>query len=169
VFDAYHSEIHGGSLIAKICHGDQYPKTERFDKTLDLDTKLVNQDAFNQFAEKVQKLRIKLKKIIVDLRNQGHRIFGLGAPAKGNTLLTYCGLDHALIESLIETNPLKVGLFSPVTHIPVIPEDIDGLPNDSCLLVLSWNFWEEIFAKYKDAAQSKNLKFIVPLPELRIV
>lgn len=174
VFDAYHSEIHGGSLIAKICHTaiddeDAYPKTERFYRALDFDKQLVNQETIVQFAEKVQKTRVALKKMIVDLKSQGHRIFGIGAPAKGNTLLTYCGLDNSLIESLSESNPLKVGLFSPVTHIPVVQENIDELPNGSYLLVLSWNFWEEIFAKYKDAAKSKNLKFIIPVPELRIV
>jgi hypothetical protein len=174
VFDAYHSEIHGGSLIAKICHTaiddeDAYTKTERFYRALDFDKQLVNQETIVKFAEKVQKKRVALRKMIVDLKSQGHRIFGIGAPAKGNTLLTYCGLDHSLIESLSEFNPLKVGLFSPVTHVPIVLENPDDLPNNSYLLVLSWNFWEEIFTKYKDVAQSKNLKFIIPMPELRIV
>ena len=93
----------------------------------------------------------------------------MGAPAKGNTLLTYCGLDCSKVIALLEVNKLKVGLYSPVTHIPVVEEDLDSLPDRSVILVLSWNFWGEIREKLLNIATRKNFIFIIPWPQLKVI
>ncbi len=170
VADAYHSDIHGGSIIAKIQHYTPFmTTTKRSNEILMEDRKLVNEKTMKGFVEQVPKIKKKLHETLHKIKQGGHAIFGLGAPAKGNTLLTYCELNNSIIGALLEVNDLKIGLYSPLTHIPVIKEDIESLPDNSYLLVLSWNFFEEIYKKISHLTKPKNIKFIIPFPEIRIV
>ena len=166
IFDAYHSDIHGGSLIAKVCRTNSSRfRTNRYNITADTDIELVNYNTItNGFADKIIKFKQQLNKVVGD-----KKIYGLGAPAKGNTLLTYCGLDCSKVIALLEVNKLKVGLYSPVTHIPVVEEDLDSLPDRSVILVLSWNFWGEIREKLLNIATRKNFIFIIPWPQLKVI
>ena len=166
IFDAYHSDIHGGRLIAKECRTNSSRfRTNRYNITADTDIELVNYNTItNGFADKIIKFKQQLNKVVGD-----KKIYGLGAPAKGNTLLTYCGLDCSKVIALLEVNKLKVGLYSPVTHIPVVEEDLDSLPDRSVILVLSWNFWGEIREKLLNIATRKNFIFIIPWPQLKVI
>jgi hypothetical protein len=95
------------------------------------------------------------------------RIAGIGAPAKGNTLLNYCKLDSAMVECLTEKSPLKIGLFSPSMHIPVIDEKYLFDEQPEAALLLSWNLADELVPKIRQKGY-KGI-FIIPNPIPRCV
>jgi hypothetical protein len=91
---------------------------------------------------------------------QGRRVFGFGAPVKGNTLLNYFGIGPDLIEYLVEKNPLRKGLVSPGMHIPVVMED-EVQPPDT-YYVLAWNFRQEILRNNRDLIET-GVMFYFPV------
>ena len=94
-------------------------------------------------------------------RNSGKRIFGFGAPVKGNTLLNYFGVGPDVIECLVEKNELRRGLYSPGMHIPIeIESELGSLPD--IYYVLAWNFKDEILAN-NQALMARGVEFYFPV------
>lgn len=122
---------------------------------------------YRQFASDVAATRRALFDIVYGMRKEGKRIYGIGAPAKGNTLLNYCKLDTALIECLVEKSALKIGLYSPGMHIPVVPEERLFADQSEGAILLSWNLADELVPKIR----SKGYKgtFIIPNPVPRLM
>ena len=98
----------------------------------------------------------------------GARIAGYGAAAKGNTLLNYFGIGPETLDYLVDRNPLKQGMLSPGVLIPVHGPEIIAETRPDYLLVLAWNFFDEIRDQLRDY-EAAGGKFIVPLPYPRIV
>ena len=93
---------------------------------------------------------------------------GYGAPAKGNTLLSYLGIGPDLIDYIADRSPLKQGRYTPGTHVPVVsPERLLADAPDYVLL-LAWNFADEIISQQSQYHRQGG-RFIVPLPEMRII
>jgi len=106
--------------------------------------------------------------LILKLRKQGKKIVGLSAPAKGNTLLNYCHLDNGYLDFITEKNPLKIGRFTPGTHLPIL-NDEDILKKDvDYALILAWNFADEIMENMAEF-KKKSGKFIIPIPRPKII
>lgn len=168
VFDAYHSDIHSGSIIVKVKKEEckKYKTSKRYYELKFKDTKYVSEDAVLEFAEKVRNSKGILKKRLKELKNQGKSIYCYGAPAKGNTLLNYMSIDSKIIDKVVEINHLKTGLFTPGTHIPIVSEIEADRPD--YYLLLSHNFKKEIMEKNKNIIK-KGTKFIIPFPELEII
>ncbi len=93
---------------------------------------------------------------------------GYGAPAKGNTLLSYCGIGPDLLPYTVDKNPLKVSRFTPGTHIPVLPTSVIEERRPDYLFLLAWNFADEIMCQQKRFA-ARGGRFIVPVPHARVV
>lgn len=167
IFDAYYSEIHSGSIIAKITHtdGELDSKTQRFLELWEKDKKYTL-EAFRQFSEKIQHRKDHLKSFLTNLKEDGRTIYAYGAPAKGNTLLNYFNIDCTLIDKAVEINEMKIGNYLPGSHIPITKESEDDLPD--YYLLLSHNFEEEIIKRNKDIIAA-GVKFIVPFPEIKVV
>ena len=106
--------------------------------------------------------------LVAECRKRGKRVIALSAPAKGNTLLNYCGLDASLIDYATERNPLKIGRFTPGTHIPIYPDDRILEDKPDYALILAWNFADEIMKNMK-AYKKAGGKFIVPVPRPKII
>jgi len=121
-----------------------------------------------EFVGRVYRVREKLKSYIKDIKNRGMRIAGYGAPAKSTTLLNFCGIGGDFLDYIVDDSPLKIGLYTPGTHIPVVGPDFIGKKKPDYILILAWNFAEEILAKTKKYS-SQGTKFIIPLPKPRIV
>jgi len=125
-------------------------------------------ERLRQFARDVQTQRAELLALLGDLRARGKSIGGYGAPAKGNTLLNYCGITTDLLPWTVDKSPLKVGLFTPGTHIPVLPaKELLARQPDYCL-ILAWNFAEEI-RRQQAEYERRGGRFILPLPRPRIL
>jgi DNA-binding Lrp family transcriptional regulator len=167
IFDAYYSEIHSGSIIAKITHkgGKLDKKTSRYQELLEKDKKYTP-ESFKDFADKVRKQRSSLKDLLEQLKSSGKTIYAYGAPAKGNTLLNYFGISASLVDKAVEINEMKIGNFLPQSHIPITREIKEDRPD--YYLLLSHNFADEIINKNKDIIEN-GTKFIIPFPQIQIV
>jgi hypothetical protein len=172
IFDAQHCDIHGGTIVAKICNKESelYKlRTERLFMLEALDEELVNEKTINEFANKVISKKDELREFLIDIKNKENcKIYALGAPAKGNTFLTYFNIDNSIVGAALEINDMKFGYYTPVSHIPIIKEDKNNIEDGSYLLVLAWNFFDEILEKNKDLLD-RNIKFILPFPEIKII
>ena len=162
--DAYFDKIHSGSIICKFRKSKHHScctsVTFRTGELIVRDSKYTLKSIKN-FAEKIQKNRFKLKELLEDLVAQGKKIYGYGAPVKGNTLLNYMGIDKNIIEKIVEINPYKIGTYAPGSYIPVIEESEEDIPD--YYLMLSHNFEDEILEKNKKLIE-KGVKFILPFP-----
>ena len=178
IFDAYYSPIHSGSIISKIGHVDKREKTERFGVSLEKD-KTYTKEKTIEFAKEVESTKGNLKEKLTELKYDGvyvasdfelsqepKKIYAYGAPAKGNTLLNYFEIDHTLIDKAVEINDMKIGYCLPGSHIPIVKEDSDDVPD--YYLLLSHNFADEIISKNQKLID-KGIKFIIPFPQVKIV
>jgi hypothetical protein len=129
---------------------------------------LTSYQAFERFADRVRKIRSNLVSLLRRLKYEGFTIAAYGAPAKGNTLLNYCGIDTRLLDFTVDKNPLKVGMFTPGAHLPVLPVSALLERRPDYVLILAWNFADEII-KQQQAYRDSGGHFIIPIPEPRII
>ncbi|MDD5699621.1 MAG: class I SAM-dependent methyltransferase [Candidatus Nanoarchaeia archaeon] len=170
VFDAEKIPNHGGSIRTYACRKGTFPISDNVQRVLKEEEEfgLHSRELFDGFGKKVEKNRKELRKILFDLKSQGKRIVGIGAPAKGNTLLNFCRIGNETIDCLLEGESLKLGMYSPGTHIKIVKEDIlFGESPPDCALLLSWNLKDIIVPKIR--AKGFQGKIIIPVPEPHIL
>ena len=123
---------------------------------------------YRVFAEHVARNREQLLDILRGWRAEGKTVAGYGAPAKGNTLLCYCGIDTSLVPWTVDRSPLKIGMLTPGSHIPVYPvERLLAEPPDY-VMILAWNFATEIM-EFLKPCRDRGTRILLPIPEPRIV
>ncbi len=129
---------------------------------------LFDPENYRNYKKSVDKIRDDLLLLLNKLEKEGKKIVGYGAPAKGNTLLNYFGIGPDRLPYLVDKNELKQGLYSPGMHIPVLSPDKIMEDKPDYLLILAWNFADEIIEQ-QDEYRKNGGKFILPIPEPRIV
>lgn len=162
-FDAYVSPIHGGSVILSASHTGRHPRTERLSALLRAEDEAGANTLqwYTAFADRVRLMKDDTLKYLEAKKKLGKRIYGFGAPVKGNTFLNYCGIGTQYLDCLVEKNPLRKGLFSPGMHIPlVLEEDVRDQPD--IYFVLAWNFKREIL-KNNQALLDAGVEFYFPV------
>lgn len=125
-------------------------------------------NTFNEFAARIGGIKQRIRSWLDDCRAQGLKVAAYGAPAKGNTLLSFLELGPDDLMYIADRSPLKQGRFTPGTHIPVVPTErlLDDRPD--CVLILAWNFVDEI-VEQQSAFLETGGRFFVPVPELKQV
>jgi SAM-dependent methyltransferase len=123
---------------------------------------------YERFALDVERNRESVVTLLQRLAAEGHSIAGYGAPAKGNTLLNYCGIDERLLPYTVDKSPLKVGLYTPGMHIPVLPVPTLLERQPDYVFVLAWNFADEIIRQQHEYRE-RGGRFILPIPEPVVV
>jgi len=123
--------------------------------------------ALADFRARVLQSKLDLMKLLADLKRQGSRIFGIGAPSRASTLVTYTGLDDATIDCVVEVKGShKLNKYMPGTRIPVLDEEKLYREQPEYALLLSWHIADELAANLRK--RGYNGRFIAPLPEPRI-
>ena len=125
-------------------------------------------DTWQDFARRVSRLRDDLHRTLADLRADGKQVVGYGAPAKGNTLLSFLDLGPQDLDYIVDRSPLKQGLYTPGTHIPVVPTEQLLEDQPDYVLLLAWNFAEEVMDQQSQYRENGG-RFVLPVPEVEIV
>jgi SAM-dependent methyltransferase len=126
------------------------------------------EEFYRGFGAKVERLRASLLELLGGLKTQGRRIAAYGASAKGSTLLNFFGIGADTLEFVVDRSTVKQGRYTPGTHLPILaPEKVLELRPDY-LLLLTWNFADEILAQQR-AFRDQGGRFIIPIPECRVV
>jgi SAM-dependent methyltransferase len=163
LFDAVLKPIHGGSIIAYVSKDARRPASAELRRLLaDEQREDANElTTYYSFAKDVARLKEQNLAYFARWKKAGKRIFGLGAPVKGNTLLNYFGVGPETIDCLVERNELRRGLYSPGRHIPVVIEKELLSPPD-VYYVLAWNFRNEILRRNAELIE-RGVEFFFPI------
>jgi len=163
MFDAYLAPIHGGSVIGYIGHKGTRAPTEHLSKMRreEVEDGCNTIDAYYEFSRRIEQMKKENLDYLRKAKAEGRRIYGFGAPVKGNTLLNYFGIGTDLIECLVEKNELRRGLYSPGMHIPLMIESEVTVQPD-IYYVLAWNFKNEILSNNRLLIQ-KGVEFYFPV------
>ena len=104
---------------------------------------------------------------LISRRREGKAIVGYGAPAKGNTLLNYCGIRRDFLDYVVDRSPHKQGFFLPGTHLPIVDPSVVSETEPDYLLILPWNLKDEIIEQMTHV-RAFGCKFVVPIPETTV-
>lgn len=172
LFDVEELPTHGGSLriFARHASANVPEVTERVAamKHKEIEFGLNRMETYESFGEQVKATKRKLLRFLSAEKDAGRQIVGYGSPAKGNTLLNYCGVRTDFIDYVVDRNPHKQGMFTPGTHIPILaPERIFETKPDY-VLILPWNIKDEIMEQMK-GIRAWGGKFVVPIPEPKVL
>jgi SAM-dependent methyltransferase len=171
LFDVEELPTHGGSLRIYAKHeGDaSKPISERVIELRNREEKagLTWMETYSAFSEQVKETKRKLLEFLIKVKNEGKTVSGYGAPGKGNTLLNYCGIGTDFLDYTVDRNPYKHGKFTPGTHIPIYPTEKIKETRPDYLLILPWNFKDEILEQQAYIKEWGG-QFIVPIPEVKV-
>lgn len=171
IFKIKKVDVHGGSLRIFIKKNEgNFGIDASVGVTLEFEQQYGINDfeTYKKFSANVQLVKLKLLEYLRNVKDQGKSIVGYGAPAKGNTLLNFCNIGTNFIDYIVEDNPLKQGLYTPGMHIPVVSFSMLDKKKPDYILILAWNFAEEILQKTRKYRE-EGIKFIIPLPEVSVV
>jgi len=147
LFDVEELPTHGGSIRIYACHENDpratEPRVEQM-RALERSSGLDRIETYLGFGKKVAAVKRDLLEFLIGARRQGRTIVGYGAPAKGNTLLNYCGIGTDFLDFTVDRNPYKQGRFLPGTHVPVFDPGRIRQCKPDFVLILPWNLREEI-------------------------
>lgn len=163
LFDCELSPIHGGSIIAYATHAHTAQPSKRLETYLreEEESGANTLPWYHAFQKRIQHRKAENLAYLHRCRTSQKRVFGLGAPVKGNTLLNFYGIGPQLIECLTEKNPHRRGLIAPGSHIPLKIED-ELTTRPDVYYVLAWNFKKEILARHQDLI-ADGVEFYFPV------
>jgi SAM-dependent methyltransferase len=170
IYDVEEKDIHGGSFRIFAARAGRRPIEESVRRMLGWEDsiRLYDESVLNNFAVNVVAHRAELRRLLQELKQQGKRIAGVSAPAKGMTLLNYCHVGPELLDFVTEKSKLKIGRFTPGMHIPVLDDEALIRHRIDYALLLAWNFADEIIGNLRQFV-GEGGRFIVPVPRPRIV
>lgn len=170
VFDVRRVPVHGGSIrvYARLASGKPLKNSVQELCALEEKAGLYTLRRFSGFQRDVEAIRERLVSLVRGFRKEGKKVVAYGAPAKGNTLLNFCGFTADDLSYVTDTTPHKVGLLTPGSHIPVLSPDILESETPDYILLLAWNYRDFILEKEKEL-RARGAKFIIPIPKVEIV
>jgi hypothetical protein len=163
--------LHGGSIVLHMRRKGVAKPTARLTSLLEDERRAGMSDPkrLARFAADVQAWKTRFEKLIVDLQAGGASIIGYGAAAKANTLLNFCPAAAKALSRILDRSTHKHGRYTPGTHIRV--QGVDhwkSEPRPTHMVILAWNFKDEIMAQMKPFA-AEGGRFVIPIPEPTVV
>ena len=172
IFDVEELNIHGGSMRLYLKHLENKDIiiSNSVIQKLKQEKKfgLTSISTYTTFSNKVNISKRKIWQFFIDAKRKRKIIVGYGAPAKGNTLLNYCGIGHDFIDYTVDLNPHKQNLFLPGTHIPILKPTMISKTKPDYVVILAWNFKEEVMEQTK-IIKKWGGKFVVLIPTVKVL
>lgn len=171
IFDVEELSTHGGTLRIYVCHREDKTKNiSRRNLELrqrEIDGGYTNIHHYQSFGKQVEALKRAILKFLIQLKDDGKSIVGYGAPAKGNTLLNYCGIGTDFIDYTVDRSTYKQGRYLPGSHIPIKSPDKIRETKPDYVFILPWNIKEEIIEQMAFIKEWGG-KFVIPVPEILV-
>jgi hypothetical protein len=172
VFDMEQLPTHGGSLRLYAGNNDEYGRQvcDRVRRLEEMEEAAACSDlkTYLSFGERVRETKRKLLAFLIAAKTAGKSVVGYGAPAKGNTLLNYCGIRTDFLDYTVDRSPHKQGHLLPGTHIPIYHPDKVKETRPDYILILPWNLAEEITTQMS-YIRDWGGRFVIPIPEPRVL
>jgi SAM-dependent methyltransferase len=169
VFDVDHPLTHGGSLRVHACHVEDNVRQPTRLLRAGLQEERVGELAtYDRFAATVIEVKCQVLEFLIAARHAGKRVAGYGAPAKGNTLLNYCGAGPELLPFTVDRSPHKQGRFLPGVQIPIFAPERTLQARPDFVFILPWNIQDEIIEQMS-AVRAWGGKFVVPIPRVQVL
>jgi 2-polyprenyl-3-methyl-5-hydroxy-6-metoxy-1,4-benzoquinol methylase len=172
IFDVERLPTHGGSLRIYACHSAYaaHANTQQVEALLQTERAagLDGLDAYRDFSERVKNVKRRLLAFLIEAKEAGKTVVGYGAPAKGNTLLNYCGVRTDFLDYTVDRSPHKQGRALPGVHIPILSPDQIRETKPDYVLILPWNLRDEVMSQMAHVREWGG-RFVVPIPELTVL
>ena len=167
IIDTKEINTHGGSIRVYAARRGVYKISKNVKKQFLKEDKFLTKKQFGIFKNKVVNSKINLFNLIKKIKDKKHKIYGVGAPSRASTLINYLGLDHDIIDCVLEVDgSYKIGNYIPGTKIPIVNENILHKKKPNFLILFSWHIKDELKKNLKKKGYKG--KFIIPLPEPKI-
>lgn len=171
IFDVQELPTHGGSLRIYACHAEDTskPVSEQISDLLnrEIDAGFTNLQLYQSFGKRVKETKRNILDFMIKAKREGKSIVGYGAPAKGNTLLNYCGIRTDFIDYTVDRSPHKQGHFLPGTRIPIYQPDEIKETKPDYLVIFPWNLQAEIMEQMAHIRDWGG-QFATLIPEVKI-
>jgi 2-polyprenyl-3-methyl-5-hydroxy-6-metoxy-1,4-benzoquinol methylase len=172
IFDVDELSTHGGSLRIYACHqGDETKRVESRVKTLrdqEMAKGYTQLGVYLAFHERIKAVKRDILRFLIQVKDQGKKVVGYGAPAKGNTLLNYCGIRTDFLDYTVDRSPHKQNRYLPGSHIPIVYPDQIRTDQPDYVLILPWNIKDEIMTQMGYIRQWGG-KFVIPIPRIEVI
>jgi len=171
LFDVQELPTHGGSLRIFACHSeDEREPSAAAGEMLERELAAGLEDVrtYLDYGERVVADKRQVVSMLFELKAAGHSIAGYGAPAKGNTLLNYCGVGRDVLDFTCDANPHKQGSLLPGTHVPILAPDAIAQRRPDVVLILPWNIKDEVMQQLSYVREWGG-RFAARSPELRLL
>jgi 2-polyprenyl-3-methyl-5-hydroxy-6-metoxy-1,4-benzoquinol methylase len=172
IFDVEELAVHGGSLRIYAQRSDDSlhaisPAVFRL-REREIHNGLDKLDVYSRFTNQVIEVKLSFLEFLIAAKRSGKKVVAYGAPAKGNTLLNYCGIGPEMIEFTVDRSPHKQGLMLPGSRIPIRHPDAIAEVKPDVVVILPWNLADEIIGQMS-VIRSWGGRFVVPIPKVSIV
>lgn len=171
IYDVEQLPTHGGSLRLFVCHEEApFARTSRVDDVSrgEQQAGLDRVETYSRFASTVIDIKADLLQFLIEARKNGKTVVGYGAPAKGNTLLNYCGVGPEFVQYTVDLSPHKQGRYLPGVQIPIYAPDHILETKPDFVLILPWNLKDEIVQQMA-RVRGWGGKFVIAIPSLTII
>jgi hypothetical protein len=172
IYNVEELPTHGGSLRIYATHNkntfltieESVNNVIKKEKSAGLDTV----EGYRGFEKKINKIKWDFLEFLIKTRKDGKKIAAYGAAAKGNTFLNYCGVRSDIINFVVDASPHKQGKYLPLSHIPIVSEDVLKKEKPDYIIILPWNLHDEI-VKQLNYTETWGAKLITAIPEIRVI
>lgn len=170
IYDVEMIDMQGGSLRIFISHPGSFSISENVKKLADQEVKegFDKVETYKKINENINQLKEELISLLDGLKKEGKKIAAYSAPAKGNILLNYFGINDDYLDFIVDKAKEKQGFYTPGTHFFVHPPQKITEEKPDYLLILCWNIADEVVKQLDDYRRAGG-KFIVPIPKIKVI